>query len=102
MHHISIATTLGVVLAMPALWAQNRMTPATPGTVGDPQWQAVTRLTDGRVFVTDGGLAIDAGLAKLPKLPEKEYPRETHRDVSGDAARAGIRIRRSESRGWRQ
>ena len=74
MHHISIATTLGVVLAMPALWAQNRMTPATPGTVGDPQWQAVTRLTDGRVFVTDGGLVIDAGLAKLPKLPEKEYP----------------------------
>jgi len=74
MRHVSIVMTLVVVLATPAVWAQTRMTPTTPGTAGDPQWQAVTRLTDGRIFVTDGGMAIDAAVAKVAKLPDKEYP----------------------------
>ena len=73
MRHVSIVTTLVLVLGAPALWAQ-RMTPTTPGTAGDPQWQALVRLSDGRTFLTDGGMAIDAVVAKLAKLPEKEYP----------------------------
>ena len=68
-----MVTTLVLVVGAPALWAQ-RMTPTTPGSAGDPQWQAVTRLTDGRTFVTDGGMAIDTAIAKVAKLPEKEYP----------------------------
>lgn len=76
MRHVSIVTTLVLASAIPALSAQ-RMTPTTPGTAGDPQWQAVTRLSDGRIFVTDGGMAIDAVVAKVVKLPEKEYPGKT-------------------------
>src|SRR5262245_796924 len=73
MRHVSIVTTLVLVLGGPTLWAQ-RMTPTTPGTAGDPQWQAVVRLSDGRTFLTDGGMVIDTAVAKLAKLPEKEYP----------------------------
>jgi hypothetical protein len=61
-----------VLLAAPTLVAQSRMTPTAPGTVGDPVWQAVTRLSDGRLFVTDGGIAIDTALTTLAALPKKE------------------------------
>lgn len=49
------------------------MQPAAPGTDGDPVWQGVTR-SDGRTFVTDGGLVIDASLARPDKLPTREFP----------------------------
>lgn len=77
MRHVSVVTTLVLALAIPALSAQTRMTPTTPGTAGDPQWQAVTRLSDGRTFVTDGGMAIDVAVAKVVKLPEKDYSGKT-------------------------
>ena len=69
-----VVTTLVTVLTLAATVssAQTRMTPTAPGTAGDPAWQAVVRLSDGRTLVTDGGIAIDAALAKLAKLPEKE------------------------------
>src|SRR5688572_30352020 len=51
---------------------QKPMTPTAPGTSGDPAWQGIVRLSDGRVFVTDGGLAIEAALAKPAKLPDRE------------------------------
>jgi hypothetical protein len=70
-----LRTTLVTVLtlAAPILLAQTRMKPTAPGTTGDPAWQAVARLSDGRTLVTDGGLAIDAALAQLARLPEKEF-----------------------------
>jgi hypothetical protein len=37
-------------------------------------WQGIVRFADGRVFVTDGGLAIEVALAKPAKLPERELP----------------------------
>ena len=76
MRPLTAATTLVAILTVasqPAL-AQSRMKPTAPGTSGDPAWQAVVRLGDGRTLVTDGGIAIDAALAKLPKLPEKAFP----------------------------
>jgi hypothetical protein len=53
---------------------QERLTPTAPGTSGDPTWQGTLRLTDGRTFITDGGLAIDAAIAKPATLPAKEFP----------------------------
>lgn len=62
-------------VAMPHLIAaQTPMKPTAPGTTGDPAWQGTVRMADGRTFITDGGLAIDAGLANLPKLPERVIP----------------------------
>jgi hypothetical protein len=70
-----LRTTLVTVLTLAAqvLLAQTRMTPTAPGTKGDPAWQAVVRLSDGRTLVTDGGIAIEAAVAKLASLPEKEF-----------------------------
>jgi hypothetical protein len=70
-----VATTLAAILTVASqpVLAQSRMKPTAPGTSGDPIWQGVVRLSDGRRLVTDGGIAIDAALAKLPKLPEKEF-----------------------------
>lgn len=77
------------------------MTPTAPGTRGDPAWQGIVRLSDGRTFVTDGGLAIDAALAKPDRLPARElaakvleqYLNESHKDEYGlrdlDAAVSG-------------
>jgi hypothetical protein len=75
MRYLRIATTLVIILTLAAtvLLAQTRMKPTTPGATGDPAWQAVVRLSNGRTLVTDGGIAIEAALAKLARLPEKEF-----------------------------
>ena len=62
------------VLVVQVLVAQKPMTPTAPGTSGDPKWQGTVRMSDGRTFVTDGGLAIDAAIAKPDKLPERVVP----------------------------
>jgi len=37
-------------------------------------WQGVVRLSDGRTFITDGGLAVDTAFVKPATLPEREIP----------------------------
>lgn len=37
-------------------------------------WNKMIRLPDGRLFVTDGALTLDAELADLPELPSIELP----------------------------
>jgi len=49
------------------------LVPAVPGSAG-PTWQRTLRLSDGRTLVTDGGLAIDAALAKAAALPADVLP----------------------------
>src|SRR5918993_3747820 len=74
MRHV-IATAIAVtVLATGVVAQRTPLKPTAPGTPGDPSWQAVVKLTDGRRFVTDGGLAVDAALAKPATLPEREVP----------------------------
>jgi hypothetical protein len=71
-------TTAAIVVAavmtahVLAAQTQQPLKPTVPGTSGDPAWQGTVRLSDGRTFITDGGLAIDATLAKPTKLPERE------------------------------
>jgi hypothetical protein len=50
---------------------QKPLIPTAPGTPGDPAWQGTLSLTDGRTFVTDGGLAIDAALARPATVPAR-------------------------------
>lgn len=68
-----VCLTMSLILVsagVPAVTAQQqRMKPTAPGTPGDPKWQRHLRLSDGRTFVTDGGLALDAALAKPATLP---------------------------------
>jgi len=86
MRHTTIRTT-AVVLVMTAhvLLAQQPMKPTAPGTPGDPTWQGILRMRDGRTFVTDGGLAIDAALAKPAKLPDREVSAKILEDYLGAA-----------------
>jgi len=69
-----------VILSAQLLAQTQRMTPTAPGSAGDPAWQATLRLSDGRTFVTDGGFAIDAAIAKPSKLPDRELPSKVLED----------------------
>ena len=94
-------TAAVLVITAQVVLAQTPMKPTAPGTPGEPTWQGIIRLRDGRTFVTDGGLAIDAALAKPAKLPDRElaakvfedYLRASHKDECGftdlDAAASG-------------
>jgi hypothetical protein len=76
MLHTATRVTLIVIVATQMISAQTQkpMKPAVPGTTGDPVWQAVVRMSDGRTFVTDGGMAIDTAVARPATLPEREVP----------------------------
>ena len=56
------------------------MKPTTPGTAGDPVWQGTVRMTDGRTFITDGGMAVDAAFAKPAALPARDLPSKVLED----------------------
>lgn len=75
---MKLVAALAFAVAMssaPLLFAQQKpLKPTAPGTAGDPSWQAVVLMTDGRRFITDGGLAVDAAVAKPAALPEREVP----------------------------
>ena len=48
--------------------------PSSPLTVAPPTWSRVLQMPDGRAFVSDGGLAIDAALVKPASLPTVVIP----------------------------
>jgi hypothetical protein len=68
---VRVAIVGAVVLA--ALLRVSAQTPPTkpssPVTVAPPTWSRVLQMPDGRSFVSDGGLAIDAALVKPAALP---------------------------------
>jgi hypothetical protein len=72
----SLAAAVMAVLSPIPAQAQDRpppMRPAEPGSPG-PAWQRSVRMSDGRTFVTDGGMAIDAALARPATLPADVLP----------------------------
>lgn len=75
-----VAAALLVVFFRP-MAAQ--LKPTAPGTRGDPVWQRTVKLSDGRTFVTDGGLAMDAALAKPASLPATALPAATAKIIEG-------------------
>lgn len=75
---------LAIVTATVML-AQTPMKHATPGTQDDPPWQGVLRLGDGRTFVTDGALTLDAALAKPSVLPGTQIPGKALENYLGAA-----------------
>ncbi len=76
MRHIITAAATIVLLTTHVTWAQPqpRIKPTAPDAGGDPVWQGILRASDGRTFITDGGLAIDTALAKPATLPAREFP----------------------------
>jgi hypothetical protein len=47
------------------------------GPDGAPIWDRLFRLPDGRTFVTDGAITLDAALARPKALPNTELPEST-------------------------
>jgi hypothetical protein len=90
-HVTSPAIAAVAVITAQVLLAQTPMTPTAPGTPGDPTWQGIVRLSDGRTFVTDGGLALDVAFAQPAHLPDRElaakvledYLKASHKDEYG-------------------
>jgi len=82
-------STLLVALAATAMFGADPVKPTAPGTPGDPVWQRIVRLSDGRTLVTDGSFAIDAALAKPAKLPTTEASGKV---IEGFLARQGPEV----------
>ena len=75
MRHLTLAAVAALLISWPVLaQRQAPMKPTVPGTPGEPVWQGTLRMSDGRTFITDGGLAVDAALAKPAALPKREVP----------------------------
>lgn len=58
-----------LVLLQPGAPAAQERSPGPAPAGAGPTWQRSLRLGDGRLFVTDGAMAIDAALARPATLP---------------------------------
>src|SRR5262245_503591 len=61
---------------------QPAIKPSSPTVVALPAWSRVMNMPDGRMFVTDGGLSIDAKLAKPATLPSVVIPPESAKGLA--------------------
>jgi hypothetical protein len=86
MSPLRFAVALVVSLAAAAS-AQGRLQPTTPDTVREPAWQGTIHLADGRTFVSDGGLAVEATIAKPATLPPRVLPETSSRALEGHLGR---------------
>jgi len=71
------ALTLSLSLtadSLPAEQRQSRPPISVPSEVAPPTWWRTIPMPDGRKFVTDGGLSIDAAIVKPASLPEQMPP----------------------------
>ena len=74
----AIVVLAGVVSAQ----SPPKTAPSSPATVAPPTWSRVLQMPDGRSFVSDGGLAIDAALVKPSALPGTVIPVESTKAIA--------------------
>ena len=65
---------VGVLASMAAVTAQDKPQINNPKVVGPVVWNRAITMPGGRTFVTDGGLMLDATLAKPDKMPAVVLP----------------------------
>jgi hypothetical protein len=56
---------------------------SSPSVVAPPTWWRVLQMPDGRTFVTDGGLSVDAKLARPAAMPSGELPPASAKVLAG-------------------
>jgi len=81
LRHFSIATVLTVALTAGAVhvaFAQRATVPppSNPTVIAAPVWTRAVKMPDGRTFVSDGGLMIDAAAARPATMPTVTVPVE--------------------------
>jgi hypothetical protein len=59
---------------------------SSPSVMAPPEWSRTLQMPDGRTFVSDGGLALDATFAKPAKLPSTVIPPVSAKIVAGHMA----------------
>jgi len=79
----SLIAALMIALAGSAAAQTSPIKPSSPSVVSPPTWSRVLHMPDGRTFVTDGGLSVDAKLAKPAALPTVVLPPETAKNLAG-------------------
>jgi hypothetical protein len=60
---------LGVFCALPPGLAAQDIRMSNPDVEAPPHWTRLVKLPDGRTLVSDGGIAIDAAIAKPSPMP---------------------------------
>ncbi|HEX5214092.1 MAG TPA: hypothetical protein VFV98_01445 [Vicinamibacterales bacterium] len=74
------------LIALPAVAtvvAQDKPKPSSPSVVAPPVWQLAITMPDGRTFVSDGALAVDAKIARPDAMPKKVLPVESGKTIAG-------------------
>src|SRR5688572_30573638 len=79
---LMIAGAFIVAMVCPPTGQTSKPPISTPSVVAPPTWWRAIPMADGRVFVTDGGLSIDAAVVKPATLPER-FPAQAGANVAG-------------------
>jgi hypothetical protein len=76
-----------VLFSAVSVAAAQPVTPPHPSTVlPEPAWSRTIRLADGRVFVTDGGFALDVVVAKPKTMPRDIQGEQSSKALTGHLA----------------
>ncbi len=78
---ILLAALVALPVAGPAA-TQDKPKPSNPSVVAPPDWQLVVEMPDGRKFVSDGAMAVDATIAKPNAMPKKVLPVESGKTIA--------------------
>jgi len=74
---------LAALSALETAVTQDKPQVSQPSVVAPPVWQLAVTMPDGRTFVSDGGLAVDAKIAKPDAMPKKVLPVESGKIIEG-------------------
>jgi hypothetical protein len=72
---VAMATSVAAQSSRPPL--------SSPSVVAPPTWWRVIQMPDGRTFVTDGGLSVDAKLARPATMPSVVLPLASAKMLAG-------------------
>ena len=74
---------IAIVLFATVAAAQPAARPSSPDVETPPVWTRTLQMPDGRTFVSDGGLAVDAEIVKPASLPQTVIPPSSSKIVAG-------------------
>ena len=69
--NLALAGSFVVAMASTIAGQPSKPPISSPSVVAPPTWWRAIPMPDGRTFVTDGGLSVDAALVKPKVMPEK-------------------------------
>lgn len=74
------------IVALCLTLGQTPPPPSSPVTEAPPVWSRIVKMPDGRTFVSDGALLIDAAVVRVTTLPSTVLPPETGKTMASRMA----------------